>query len=42
LGALTVTDGKPITLKFADKIGEILIAAPIEKDKAPLAFKFYI
>lgn len=35
-------DGKPITLQFADKIGEILIAGPIEKDKAPLAFKFYI
>lgn len=35
-------DGEPITLKFADKIGEILIAAPIEKDRAPLAFKFYI
>lgn len=35
-------DGKPITLQFADKIGEILIAAPIEKDSAPLAFKYYI
>jgi hypothetical protein len=35
-------DGKPITLQFADKIGDILTAAPIEKDKAPLPFKFYI
>ncbi|MCK5347064.1 MAG: hypothetical protein KAR20_26825, partial [Candidatus Heimdallarchaeota archaeon] len=35
-------DGVPITLRFAAKIGEILIAAPIEKHKAPLAFKFYI
>lgn len=35
-------DGKPITLKFADKIGDILTAGPIEKDKAPLPFKFYI
>jgi hypothetical protein len=35
-------DGKPMTLQFADKIGEILIAGSIEKDKAPLAFKFYI
>jgi hypothetical protein len=36
------SDGEPITIRFADKIGEILIAAPIEKDKAPLAFKYYI
>lgn len=35
-------DGDPITLRFADKIGEILTAAPIKKDKAPLPFKFYI
>ncbi len=35
-------DGKPITLQFADKIGDILTAGPIEKDKAPLPFKFYI
>ena len=35
-------DGEPITIRFADKIGEILVAAPIEKDRAPLAFKFYI
>lgn len=35
-------DGMPITLSFANKIGEILTAAPIEKDEAPLPFKFYI
>jgi len=35
-------DGKPITLQFANKIGDILTAGPIEKDKAPLPFKFYI
>ncbi|HLA68112.1 MAG TPA: hypothetical protein VJN65_00275 [Bacteroidota bacterium] len=36
------SDGEPITLRFANKIGEILTAGPIEKDKAPLPFKFYI
>lgn len=36
------SDGVPITLKFADKIGDILTAAPIKKDQAPLPFKFYI
>ena len=35
-------DGKPITLQFADKIGDILTAGPIKKDEAPLPFKFYI
>lgn len=35
-------DGEPITLSFADNIGEILTAGPIEKDEAPLSFKFYI
>lgn len=35
-------DSKPITLSFADNIGEILTAGPIEKDVAPLPFKFYV
>ena len=35
-------DGEPITLKFADKIGEILTAGPIAKDKSPLPFRFYV
>jgi hypothetical protein len=35
-------DSEPITLKFADNIGEILAAGPIEKDVAPMPFKFYI
>lgn len=35
-------DGEPITLSFADNIGEILTAGPIQKDEAPLSFKFYI
>lgn len=34
-------DGLPVTLKFADAIGEILTAAP-NLDGAPLPFKFYI
>ncbi len=35
-------DAVPITLQFAQKIGDILTAGPIEKDTAPLPFKFYI
>lgn len=35
-------DGYPITLQFADKIGDILTAGPIEKDQAPKTFKYYI
>jgi hypothetical protein len=35
-------DGMPITIQFADMIGDILTSGPVEKDKAPLAFKFYI
>ena len=34
-------DGLPITLKFADAVGEILIAAPI-KEVPPLPFSHYI
>jgi hypothetical protein len=33
--------GSPVTLRFADAVGEILTAGPIESD-APLSFKFYI
>jgi len=40
--ACQFADGMPITLNFADKIGDILTSAPIEKDSAPLPFKFYI
>jgi len=36
-------DGWPVTLKFADAVGEILTAGPIQKlDVPPLSFKFYI
>jgi hypothetical protein len=34
-------DGYPVTLRFADLVGEILTAGPIEVD-VPLPFKFYI
>ena len=34
-------DGKPITLKFADAIGEVLVTRPV-KDAPPLPFMYYI
>lgn len=34
-------DGEPVTLKFADAVGEILTAGPL-KDYPPLPFKHYI
>jgi hypothetical protein len=33
--------GSPVTLRFADAVGEILTAGPLESN-APLSFKFYI
>jgi hypothetical protein len=33
--------GSPVTLRFADAVGEILTAGPLESD-APLSFKYYI
>jgi hypothetical protein len=33
--------GSPVTLRFADAVGEILTAGPIESG-APLSFKYYI
>ena len=35
------SDGLPVTLRFADLVGEILTAGPTNM-KAPLPFKFYI
>ncbi|OAI30616.1 hypothetical protein A1351_22510 [Methylosinus sp. R-45379] len=35
------SDGLPVTLRFADLVGEILTAGP-NKETAPLPFKFYI
>lgn len=34
-------DGVPVTLKFADAVGEILTAGPLD-EAAPLPFKYYI
>jgi hypothetical protein len=35
------SDGWPVTLKFADAVGEVLISGPAISN-APLAFKHYI
>lgn len=37
-------DGLPVTLRFADNVGEILTAVPLYelKDTPPLAFRYYI
>jgi len=35
-------DGTPITLKFADAVGEVLTAGPIPAGGAPLPFMYYI
>jgi hypothetical protein len=34
--------GLPVTLKFADRVGEILMASPRGRDAPPLPFRFYI
>lgn len=39
--ACKYASGLPVTLRFADSVGEILTAGPL-KEKAPLAFKYYI
>lgn len=36
------SDGVPVTLRFADTIGEILTAGPIRDDLPPLPFRYYI
>jgi hypothetical protein len=36
------SDGEPVTLKFADAVGEVLTAAPLEDDPPPLPFRHYI
>ena len=41
--ACKYADGSPVTLRFADDVGDILTAGPIDRDSAPpLPFKFYI
>lgn len=39
--ACIFADGEPVTLKFADAVGEILTAGP-DQDVPPLPFKYYI
>ncbi len=39
--ACILADGLPVTLRFANAIGEILTAGPVEKE-SPLPFKHYI
>ncbi len=36
------SDGEPVTLRFADQVGEILTATPDAVDVPPLPFKHYI
>jgi hypothetical protein len=40
--ACIFADGYPVTLRFADAVGEILTAAPIPGDLPPLPFRHYI
>jgi hypothetical protein len=35
-------DRSPVTIRFADAIGDILVSAPEGETKARLPFKFYI
>jgi hypothetical protein len=35
-------DGRPVTLRFADAVGEILTAGPVQTSQPPLPFKHYI
>lgn len=36
------SSGLPVTLKFADRVGEILLASPRGREAPPLPFRFYI
>lgn len=40
--ACIYADGYPVTLRFADRVGEILTAAPMSASLPPLPFKHYI
>jgi hypothetical protein len=35
-------DGRPVTIRFADAVGEVLVAAPQTPDSPKLPFKYYI
>jgi hypothetical protein len=36
------SDGLPVTLKFADAVGEILVSGPQKQQDPPLPFRHYI
>ena len=40
--ACIYADGEPVTLRFADQVGEILTATPTNHELPPLPFKYYI
>lgn len=40
--ACIYADGRPVTLRFADRVGEILTATPLARNLPPLPFKHYI
>ncbi|GLK77635.1 hypothetical protein GCM10008171_28890 [Methylopila jiangsuensis] len=40
--ACDYASGLPVTLKFADRVGEILLASPRGREAPPLPFRFYI
>lgn len=40
--ACIYADGQPVTLRFADAVGEILTAAPRKNELPPLPFRYYI
>jgi hypothetical protein len=40
--ACQFADGVPVTLKFADAVGEILTAGPLDDKQPPLPFRYYI
>jgi hypothetical protein len=40
--ACDFASGLPVTLKFADRVGEILMASPRTAAAPPLPFRFYI
>jgi hypothetical protein len=40
--ACDYASGLPVTLKFADRVGEILTASPRGLEAPPMPFRFYI
>ncbi len=40
--ACDYSSGLPVTLKFADRVGEILTASPRGMEAPPMPFRFYI